>query len=83
MIDYNQLSYKDKPFTQVKKYAVHPLSDQGFNQYLSKESYARQFLNKINPKLIEEFDKEKRVEIHDLICEQNTNSPDFKKYKNE
>ena len=73
MIEYKELSFKEKPFTQVKHYAIHPLSEKGFNQYLSKESYARQYLNKINPKLIEEFDQEEHIQIQNLNQDQYQN----------
>lgn len=62
MIDLGKYTYKDKPYTQVKQYAIHPLSDQGFYEYLSKDSNSRKYLNRIDPRILEEMDQEERNE---------------------
>jgi hypothetical protein len=62
MIDLNKYSYREKPFTQVKQFSIHPLSDKGFTEYLSRDSNARKYLNRIDPKLLEELEEQDRME---------------------
>ena len=70
MKDFKTLNYRDRPFSQVKQYAIHPLSDKGFKDYISKDSYARKYLNKLDPKLVEEFEKEdRRTELEEMYPE--------------
>jgi hypothetical protein len=57
MLDFNKLNYRERPFSQVKQYAVYPLSDKGFNDYISKDSYARKYLNKIDPQVLQDFEE--------------------------
>ena len=63
MIDLNKLTYREKPFSQVKQYTVHPLSDKGFNEYISKDSFARKYLNKIDPRILKELEEEEEREL--------------------
>lgn len=67
MYDFNSLNYRNRPFSQVKQYAIHPLSDKGFKDYISKDSYARKYLNKVHPQLVEEFEQDvRRIDLEEM-----------------
>jgi hypothetical protein len=55
MIDWNDLSYQNS--NSLGKVTIKSLSDEGFKQYLSKESYARSYLSNKFPFLKERFRK--------------------------
>ena len=63
MKDFNNLSYYDKPFNTNKFYSVHQLSDTGINQLISKESYLRSYISKVDPKIKEIYDIKHKISI--------------------
>lgn len=71
MLDLKKLNYKERPFSQVKQYAVYPLSDKGFNDYISKDSYARKYLNKIDPQILQEFEEDELKRENQQIYTEN------------
>jgi hypothetical protein len=59
MIDINFYDFSKKPFDEGEKFNIFPLSDEGVNQYYSKDSHTHTFLDKINPRKMEQIYKEK------------------------
>ena len=56
MIDNSQLQYDLSPYYQLRNYSVHPLTDQGFIQYISKQSHVHKYISiKKDPKLIDQY----------------------------
>ena len=55
-----------KPFSKVKQYSVHPLSEKGLTDYISTNFYATNFLNKLNPR---EEDDNIRTQVEELNLE--------------
>jgi hypothetical protein len=49
MYNIDLYSYWKKPFAQSKKYAIHPLDDEGKEQYYSKESHNVHYLKRTDP----------------------------------
>ena len=45
MIDSSKLQYNSKPYYKLRNYTVHPLNEQGFGEYLSKDSYVHKFMS--------------------------------------
>jgi len=71
-MELKNYDYTNGPYFSSKKYDIHPLSNNGFTQYIGNESYMHQYLNnhytddKIN-KLNKELDG-KNIDInHDII----------------
>lgn len=50
--------YTKRPYSTIQKYDIHPLSKNGFKQYLGNESYIHQYLGNKNPNRIENLQKE-------------------------
>ena len=63
MIDWNDLSYQNS--NSLGKVTIKSLSDEGFKQYLSKESFARSYLSNKFPFLKERFRKNDVVSNHE------------------
>ncbi len=63
MIDWHDLSYKNS--NSLGKVTIKSLSDEGFKQYLSKESFARSYLSNKFPFLKERFRKNDVVSNHE------------------
>ena len=46
MYDIDFFDYQKKPFSQTRRYGIHPLDDNGLHKYFfSKESYTQKYLN--------------------------------------
>lgn len=59
MIDINYYDFSKKPFDEGEKFNVFPLSDEGVNQYYSKDAHTHTFLDQLNPRKMEQIYKEK------------------------
>lgn len=66
MIDWNDLSYQNS--NSLGKLTIKSLTDEGFKQYLSKDSYARSYLSNKFPFLKERY-KKKDEEIKEANTE--------------
>ena len=57
-INVNDFSYQNKIYTQIKNFGILKLSDQGFNEYIDKDSYTHSYIyNKHLNKLSDFFNK--------------------------
>lgn len=59
MIDINFYDYSKKPFDEGEKFNIFPLSDEGVSQYYSKDAHTHTFLDKLNPRKMEQIYQEK------------------------
>ena len=44
MIENSQFNYKSSPYYRLRNYTVHPLTEQGFGEYISKQSHVHKFI---------------------------------------
>jgi len=55
-MELKQFDYSKNPYTSSKIFDVHPLSRDGFTQYLSNDSYAHRYIkNKFDSKILEKI----------------------------
>jgi hypothetical protein len=47
-MNINDFNYRETPTKKTRQFEVHPLSVEGFNQYLNKDSYTHNFLKSPN-----------------------------------
>lgn len=53
-MELKQFDYAKNPYTSSKVYDIHPLSGDGFSQYISNDSYTHKFIkNKFDAKILE------------------------------
>lgn len=53
MLDINQYTYTDKPFTQGTNFVIKPLDDEGRHTYFyDPESHTKVYLDKLNPRML-------------------------------
>ena len=49
MYNIDLYTYTDKPFTQTKKFTIHPLDEPGKEKYYSDQSHCRHYLKRTDP----------------------------------
>jgi hypothetical protein len=67
-MDFYDFEYLNKPFP-VRSFQVHPLSNTGFNQYISGESYTHKFIDQI---------PNKKKEYKDIEISNTSNGKNYK-----
>ena len=82
MHDYRKINYKDKPFSHGKQYIIQPLSEKGIKDYFSKDSYTRNYLNKVDSNLVEEFKYHERSTDYREKKNSENGRDNIKFYKN-
>jgi hypothetical protein len=86
MLDDTNYSYKDAPFTKTKIWGVHPLSNKGHQEYISKDSQVHWYMHKVPPKLLKEIYPENQkplthntnnIQAHIMIPQENNEKEQF------
>jgi hypothetical protein len=58
-MNITNFQYNQSPFSKIKRYEIHTLTEEGTNNYLKKDSYVHRFLNSLDHERIKEkFDYE-------------------------
>lgn len=73
MKDLNfQLSFKQDPYEKIRHFTVHPLTDDGFSQYISRDHFTYQYLNKFHPKYMKRNEERESNQPNQKIKEKDT-----------
>lgn len=68
MYDINVYQYENKPFTHSGKYGILPLNDKGLGKYyLGNYTHTRYYLNKFNPIIFSQPDKQEEPKAFETI----------------
>jgi hypothetical protein len=80
--------YVDQPVTTIKKFGIHPLSEDGVSRYFDGDSYTHKYLKSLSPQRVEDIfnygyspRKQGLVQTSDLISEEENNRPSNKRNK--
>ncbi len=77
-MNITNFEYKQSPFSKIKRFEIRPLSENGTDNYMTKDSYVHRYLKSLDHERIDEiFDygnsktvgKDKRVEEKPKIKE--------------
>jgi hypothetical protein len=55
MLNYSNLTYRDKPSSVTRRFEIHPLAYKGHKEYVSNESEVHYYLHKLTPAILEEI----------------------------
>lgn len=54
-MNITNLEYNQTPFSQIKKYEIHTLTEEGTKNYLKKDSYVHRFLRSLDHEKIKDI----------------------------
>lgn len=70
-MNINNFDYEINPRSKIKRYQIHPLSEEGFSQYTNKVSYTHKYLKSLSPSRIDEIFNYKTLKNTRLGEEEN------------
>lgn len=64
-MEFSQFDFQKNPYN-TSNINIYPLSEDGIKKFSAKESFPRCYINKINPKLVREFEYEERLREREI-----------------
>ena len=87
MYNIDLYTYTDKPFSEEKKFSIHPLDEPGKEKYYSDQSHCRHYLKRTDPFVFKsiigmDYETLKRQQEEDINLLRSSQSPTITEPKN-
>ena len=79
-MNITNLEYNQTPFSKIKKYEIHTLTEDGTKNYLKKESYVHRFLRSLDHERIKDIFDYQYHGVTEDKDRANSNSEEEKSY---
>lgn len=67
-MNITNFDYSPQPKYKFRKFGIHPLTDEGFNQYTDKDSYTHKFLKSLSPQRVDKIFNFETLKSNRLVC---------------